>query len=235
MSSEINVAILLAAGTSSRFTENEISKTPKQLFLLDNIPIIIYSLSILVNNPSINKVIVVINSAYQEELEKILSNNYILISKEKQLEKIIIVINNINCRLESIKTGINCINTSLKETVKNVIIHDSARPFIQNYHINKLLESMKENVYSQYYMKLVNGLLNIKTNQFVDRDDYVEICTPLCINNEIMQEIFHKYIDVENRKYYEFLPIIQQNKLNYNLIEGYHKFLKKITIKADIN
>jgi 2-C-methyl-D-erythritol 4-phosphate cytidylyltransferase len=102
MSSEINVAILLAAGTSSRFTENEISKTPKQLFLLDNIPIIIYSLSILVNNPSINKVIVVINSAYQEELEKILSNNYILISKEKQLEKIIIVINNINCRLESI-------------------------------------------------------------------------------------------------------------------------------------
>jgi 2-C-methyl-D-erythritol 4-phosphate cytidylyltransferase len=69
----------------------------------------------------------------------------------------------------------------LKETVKNVIIHDSARPFIQNYHINELLESMKENVYSQYYMKLVNGLLNIKTNQFVDRDDYVEICTPLCI------------------------------------------------------
>ena len=57
----MNVAILLAAGTSSRFIKNEELKTPKQLYLLDNIPVIMYSLSILANNQSINKVIVVIN------------------------------------------------------------------------------------------------------------------------------------------------------------------------------
>ena len=50
-----------------------------------------------------------------------------------------------------------------------------------------------------------------------------------------MQSIFNKYIDIENRTYYEFLPIIQKYEMNYNLIEGYHKFLKKITTKEDIN
>ena len=77
----MNVAILLSAGTSSRFMKN--NTVPKQLFCIDRIPVIMYSGSIIINNSLIDKVLIVTNSKYKESIEKILNDNHILVSKEK--------------------------------------------------------------------------------------------------------------------------------------------------------
>ena len=227
----MNVAILLAAGTSSRFMKNSIIQ--KQLFCIDRIPLIMYSSNIIINNPLIHKVLIVTNSNCKDSIEKTLNDNNILISKEKINNKVIIVINDINCRIESINTGLKYINNSF-ENVKNVIIHDVARPYIQNFHINELIKSMDTFLYSQYYMKLVNGLYDIKTNQFVDRDSYIEICTPLCIDYKTLKCITQNSNSNTYVKMYEYIPELKKLNIPFNLIESYHKYLKKITTIEDI-
>ena len=231
----MNIAILLAAGTSSRFMKK--NTIPKQLFCIDQIPVIMYSLNILVNNSLIDKVLIVTSSNCKDQIENILNDNcnHLLVVKEKINEKVIILINDVNCRIESINTGINYINNSLEnenDNIKNVIVHDSARPYIQNFHINELIKSMDRYLYTQYYMKLVNGLYNIKTNEFVDRDSYIEICTPFCIDYSTM-----RFIDTNKNtdcKIYEYIPELQKLNIPYNLIESYHKYLKKITTLEDL-
>ena len=85
-------------------------------------------------------------------------------------------------------------------------------------------------------MKLVNGLakkefINI---EMVDRDDYIEICTPIAANFNLFYFIFINYINKSNRIVYEHIPILDILKIKYNLIMGSYTYLRKITHFDDI-
>lgn len=198
----VNVVIILAAGNGTRFGEY------KQLYKINNKPIIEYSIDNIKN--IVNKIIIVTNSNCYNEIKKYSDH---------------VIINDINCRMESIKIAINYLNT-LKINIKNVIIHDSARPFVTKLMFKKILNTK---YYSQYYMKLVNGLISLENDCFVDRDKYIEACTPLCINYKLLKYIHNNY-----SKIYEYYDIIKTIKLKIVLIEGHYKYLKKITTKDDI-
>jgi len=217
----MNVGIILSAGTSSRF-KNKL-KQYKQLFCIEDIPVIQYSITIMVN--TLDKIIIVTNSKCYNEIINMVKNN----------ENIIVVINDINCRLESIGKALDYINNNM-ENIKNVIIHDSARPFITEKHINKVLEANKKTFYSHYYLKLVNGLAkkNDRKYEIMNRDDFIELCTPICINYPIFNLIYKNYISKENRIFNEFIPALDLLNIKYKLIEGKLKHLRKITTIDDI-
>jgi 2-C-methyl-D-erythritol 4-phosphate cytidylyltransferase len=152
-----------------------------------------------------------------------------------QYHKIKILINDIDCRFESLNTALS----SLKERemkINNIIVHDAARPFITKDHINELLLSCNTFLYSQYYLKLVNGLYK-KTSpgEMVDRDQYIEICTPLAANFKLFDFIFSNYIHKPVRITYEHISILDLLKIKYNLIMGSHKHLRKITYIDDVD
>ena len=117
---------------------------------------------------------------------------------------------------------------------KNIIIHDSARPFITTNHINDLLESSKKYQHTQYYLELVNGL--VRKNEIgweiAPRQDFIEICSPQITEFELFKYIFNNYI--ENKIDCEILPIMCKLKYDYNLIKGSNKYLRKITTIDDI-
>ena len=92
-----NIAVLLCAGTSSRFSSN----IPKQLFIIDNLSVIEKCI-ISFNNTNIFKIILVTNSNIYEQIRDIV----------KKYNNIDILINDINCRLESIHTAIKYIKTT---------------------------------------------------------------------------------------------------------------------------
>ena len=115
----MNVGVILAAGNSSRF-QNEV---PKQLYSINNKPIINHSIDIL--SQSLDEVIIVTNTYCYD---KIKTDHTILI-------------NDVDDRIESIKVALDYIGN---KKYKNIIIHDSARPFITTNHINDLLESSKK-------------------------------------------------------------------------------------------
>jgi 2-C-methyl-D-erythritol 4-phosphate cytidylyltransferase len=205
----MNVGVILAAGNSSRF-QNEV---PKQLYSINNKPIINHSIDIL--SQSLDEVIIVTNTYCYD---KINTNHTILI-------------NDVDDRIESIKVALDYIGN---KKYKNIIIHDSARPFITTNHINDLLESSKKYQHTQYYLELVNGL--VRKNEIgwevAPREDFIELCSPQITNFELFKNIFTEYI--KTKIDCEILPIICKLQYDYNLIKGSNKYLRKITTIDDI-
>lgn len=205
----MNIGIILAAGNSTRF-DNE---TPKQLYLFNNKPIINYSIDVL--SQFLDEIIIVTNTYCSD---KIKTNHTILI-------------NDIDDRIESIKVALDYIGD---KKYRNIIIQDSARPFITPNMINDLLESSKTYQHSQYCLDLVNGL--VRKNDFgwevAPREDFIELCSPQITDFELFKYIFTNYI--ETKIDCEILPIMCKLKYDYNLIKGNNKYLRKITTIEDI-
>ena len=205
----MNIGIILAAGNSSRFQ----SEVPKQLYLINNRPIINHSIDIL--GQCLDEVIIVTNTYCYD---KINTNHTILI-------------NDVDDRIESIRVALDYIGD---KKYSNIIIHDAARPFITTDMINELLESSKTNYHTQFYLELVNGL--VKKNEFgwevAPREDFIELCSPQITDFGIFKYIFANYI--ETKKDCEILPIICKLKYDYNLVKGNNKYLRKITNTDDI-
>ena len=189
------IGILLAAGTSSRFKNDK----PKQLYPINGVPIIKHIINTM--SSVVDILIVVVNDK--------ITLNY---------DNIIILKNNINERKASLNTAISYIQTHFKNTNK-VIIHDAARPFVTKAYFKKLLRQKQK--YTQYAMKLTNGLYNIETNLPVDRDSYIELCTPICISYDILK------IQTTD----EMLNSID---ISPHFLFGHYNILRKITTIDDI-
>ena len=218
-----NFGLLLSAGTSTRFCQD----VPKQLYKLNgDKPIIYYSLDLLVKK--CDHVILVTNSLCAKEIENIITDYF---SESKNL--IHIVHNDVNCRLESIQKGIEFISNVFQiNNYDNIIIHDSARPFVQNLYIDNMLN--ESNIYSQYCLKLFNGLMDLKNLTVVNRDNYVELCTPILSNFNLYKYIFFNFISKKNRYVYEPIDIFKYYGIEIKFFYGHYKFLRKITWFDDI-
>ncbi|ATZ80180.1 2-C-methyl-D-erythritol 4-phosphate cytidylyltransferase [Bodo saltans virus] len=213
----INVGIVLAGGFSSRFN----SSTMKQLFCINGKKIIEYTIDAM---EKLDNIIIVTNDKCFYEINELFCSN----------NKIILLNNNIDCRTESLHIALEYIKTNFH--TNNIVIHDVARPYIKKNHIENILKECENGiVYSQYCLNLTNGLIKInKGIEFVDRNEYIETCTPICINYELAMFIYKHYFDVNNRITCEFLPIVDIMKLQYKLLFGNNNFLKKITVIDDI-
>lgn len=213
----INIGLLLSAGYSTRFQKKE----PKQLYKIDNTNKHLIELSLNTMYNTLDKIIIITNDKCYEKI-KIISEKY---------NNVVILINNENSRIKSIQIGLNYIIKL--DNILNIIIHDSARPYILKQHITNMIEISETYQYSQYYMKLTNGLAKITSTEnlkceIVDRNEYIEICTPICIKKELLVKL-----DIKE-PINEFIDVLNNFKIEYKLIESTHKYLKKITTSDDI-
>ena len=83
-------------------------------------------------------------------------------------------------------------------------------------------------------MNLYNGLA-VKNNKkyiSVNRDFYIELCTPICCNYYLFKFVFLSYIIT--KYYYEFIDILNKLNINYMMLNGTYKYLKKITVIDDV-
>ena len=201
----MNIGVILAAGRSSRFD----STIPKQLYPIDDKPIVQHSIDLL--SKYLDKVIIVTNSECRDKI------------------KGDVIINDKDSRLESIRIALDHI-----DTCDNILIHDSARPFITEVMIENLLSSSVSNYHSQFYLPLINGLAK-KTDvgyEIPDRNDFIELCSPQITRFDIFNLIFKTYI--ETGQECEILPVVSRFKLPYDLIQGHYRYLRKITTLEDI-
>jgi hypothetical protein len=208
----LNVGILLAGGNSTRFN----NKIAKQLYIIDNKPIISYSLDLMCK--LLDYVVIITNSKLFNDISKL----------KLKYKNIILLTNDIDCRLESIWTGLKYLK---KYNINKVIIHDSARPYLKKYHFANLINSNK--LYAHYCQKITNGLFNYGADD-IDRDDYVQLCSPLIINYKLAYFIYNNYMNDKNRITWEFIFIIKLLNLDYEFLFDTETHLKKITYFNDI-
>ena len=156
--------IILAGGESKRFN----SKVPKPYHLYKNKPLLVHSIDKAKSYGKFNKIIVVINKKHKSYIRNLKIKN-------------ITIITGGNTRAKSAYLGLKSIK-NLK--IKNVLIHDAARP---NFSI-KLLSKLKKNLKlfdcvipaiqtpDSIKQKILNTVVNLK------RENIYLIQTPQAFN-----------------------------------------------------
>ena len=171
-----NIAIILAAGTSSRCTTN----VAKQYQKINGKPIIAFSIEKFKAMQEIDDIIIVVNKKdahiYTEILNKYSITHIIYGGKTRQ---------------ESVFNAL----TYLQElSPKHVLIHDAARPFVSNRIISEAI-----NLLNQYNAVIpviaiedtIKKIANDKTILTVNREDLYRVQTPQAFNYQLLYSL-HK-------------------------------------------
>ena len=143
--------------------------------------------------------------------------------------KVIVV--DTNRRSESIKAALK----TLADDTKRVVIHDVARPYITNQHISRVIDSSYP--YVQYCLKLVNGLVQIGPDGChypVNRDDYLELCTPVAVDYQLACTIWNRDTDADTDQDPEPFDYFRAHGIEYELVYGNLLSLRKLTTKEDL-
>ncbi|MFA6216915.1 MAG: 2-C-methyl-D-erythritol 4-phosphate cytidylyltransferase [Candidatus Omnitrophota bacterium] len=177
-------AIVLAAGSGSRLG----SGVPKPLVLINSKPIFIYSLETLCQHPAIDKIIVVASDAFRQELCARI--------KQYRIRKVTQVVSGGRRRQDSVLNGLRAVEQ--KDGL--VLIHDSARPFIDSKTISAVI---KEASHSGAAIVAVAAKATIKEARVsrgktrvlrtLDRSRLWEAQTPQVFSKELLVQAYKKF------------------------------------------
>lgn len=130
-----NIAIIFAGGTGQRLNNGE-NSIPKQFLKINEKPIIIHTLELFQNHPSIDKIYIAIHPDYYEYMQELVKHYYM--TKTAGIVK-------------GGATGQDSIYNALKLAQSEnpedsiVLIHDGVRPNITEEVITKNIECAKKN------------------------------------------------------------------------------------------
>jgi 2-C-methyl-D-erythritol 4-phosphate cytidylyltransferase len=205
----MNVGIILAAGNSNRYKHD----IPKQFQLFNNKMIIEYSLNTFQNNPKIDEVILVVSKNHLEFVKGKIKHCKIVVGGKTRQESSYIALN--NCP---------------KET-KNILIHDAARPFIDNEIISNCIKELKSNTAVCPALLCTDTIAKVKEGnikQILNRNELYRLQTPQAFNFSILFEC-HKKL---NKAVTDDISVIQEYGYTTKIISGSEKNMK-ITYKKD--
>jgi len=206
-----NCFIILAGGESKRFN----SKTPKPYHYYREKPLLLHSIDKIKAYKKFSKIVLVINKKHKKFINKLKIKN-------------IKIINGGETRAESAYLALKSIK-NLK--VKNVMIHDAARPNFSLKLLDRLFKELKSNDCVVPTMQTTDSIKQKTLNKVVNlkRENIYLIQTPQAFN-------YKKLYKLQNNKDLEVTDdanlFVRANK-KIKLIKGeIHN--NKITINSDI-
>lgn len=208
-------AIVLLAGNSSRFQ----SDTKKQFFVLKNKPVYLYSIEAFNNSKYIDEIVLVTS---KDDLTKI--------KKETStFNKVKHVVEGGEVRQESVKRGLDVIKDD-----GYVLIHDAARPLVDDEIISSLIDALKEFDGATPALKVVDTIAKSKDgtiDSFGDRNVFYRIQTPQAFKIKAIKEAHEKFAGKNASDDTTLLCMLNKK---VKLVEGKEK-LRKITRLEDVN
>ena len=170
-------AILLIAGNSSRLGKNQ----NKNLVEINNIPVFLYSLNVLINNKYIDNISLVVK---KEELE--------LIEQIVQDKNVSLVLGG-SSRQQSVYNALVLSDSDI------VVIHDGARPMIKDIYIEDCLEALNTYKGISIAVKSKDTIKITDDSDVVinttDRKNTWIIQTPQCFDRKTLLDAHIKYKD----------------------------------------
>ena len=206
-----NALVILAGGKGTRFGQ----KTPKQFYKIDGQSII----NIFISNLDVKPFSLIIISL-DKKYRNIIKKNPIF-----RLKSTKIIFSEPGTTRQ--KSSFNAIKKAKKYNLKNILIHDSARPFCSNKLIKKILFNLKKNNCSIPYIKLNDRqiLMNNKNDTKV-----INIQTPQGFDYKLILKAHEKF---KNENFSDDYSLIQKLNLKTNLIKGENTNIK-ITFPEDL-
>jgi 2-C-methyl-D-erythritol 4-phosphate cytidylyltransferase len=204
-------AILLAAGKSERLGK----MIPKPYLQLGGKPIYRYSLDVFLAHAQIDAISIVVPK-------------HLLLAEQKKINREIFpkpiqLIEGGESRFKSVYSALY----QLDNDIKNVLIHDAARPFINTELIDDCLKNLHHNQAVSCAIEstdtLVSGASNTQAEFYLDRNKIMRIQTP---------QVFH--IDILKKAY---SLALKENKTNFtddSSMINYYKLAPVFLVLGDI-
>ncbi len=206
-----NALVILAGGKGTRFGQ----KIPKQFLKIGSTNFLDYFISNL-DIASFDIVNISIDKKYQK----------IYFSDKEFSKKIKITYSKPGLTRQI--SSFNALKNLKKFKIKNVLIHDAARPLCSNKLIKKIISKLDKNNNAIPYVEYNDRQL-IKKGKYETK--VINIQTPQGFNYNL---ILKEHIKYKNFKFNDDAGLLQKSKIKLNLIKG-EKNNIKITYPEDIN
>jgi len=210
-----NTAILLCAGTSQRI--GNFDKTTSQF---NGKPLFLHSLQKLISNKYIDEVIVVVSKKNKEIIKNKLS---------KEIRKNIQIVEGSTERMSSVRNAIKHLSSY---NPKNVIIHDSARPFFNSHIINDGIQGLKNFSCVVPITKIVDTVKKVDGAKLstIDRSNLFYSQTPQFFKFKELSQLITKYGDDD---YTDEIQLFEKENIKIGTIDG-NLLNHKITFENDL-
>lgn len=211
-------AIVVAAGQGRRLK----AASCKPLVKIGKFPAIIYSLSALDKYPGISEIIVVVSDKNQRLIIKLIKSysfkkniNFVLGGRRRQ---------------DSVYNGLKMVSGSSDW----VLIHDSARPFIDRTIIAKVILAAKKTGAAIVAVKpkatVKFSLRNNIVKNTLDRDHLWEVQTPQVFKKELILQAYKKYAQ---DKVTDDASLVEKLGARVLIVQGKYENIK-ITTNEDL-
>ncbi len=221
----MNLSLIVAsAGEGSRMKMNK----RKQNIPIYNKPLLWHTLNSFLNNKiKFSNIYIMVNKKdIDYTRNQIIPNLYF----DKDIN--INVLPGGNSRVETIKNGVN----NLSKLTDYVLIHDGARPFIDEDLLNRLITALK-NYNAVIPAVSVKDTIKVKNNNSLvdntlDRDSLVAVQTPQAFSYKIIREAYKNIDQIEGKIYDDSLLVERLGEPVKIVVGDYDNF--KITTKEDL-
>jgi len=212
-------AIILAAGQGRRLK----AARPKPLVRIGAKPAIIYSLSVLNKHPQIDEIVVVLNAGnYQQTIKAIKSCSF------KKIKSFIL---GGRRRQDSVYCGLKVVSANTNW----VLIHDSARPFIDHESITKVILAAKKTGAAILGVPVKATIKSIKSQgvveRTIDRTNLWEIQTPQVFKKELILRAYKAY---SKKNVTDDAALVEKLGKKVKIVLGSYKNIK-ITTPEDLS
>ena len=174
----MNIAIIVAAGTGSRFSPDQ----PKQFIHIHGKPLVIHTLERFEACPEVDEIVLVLSETGREQFQ--ISNFGSEMSKFRS------IVTGGATRAESVKNGIESIDAA---TANVVAVHDGARPLVTSDEITRTIKKANETGAACLVAEVIDTIKEISDAVIVgtvDRSKLRRALTPQAFRYDILKRAF---------------------------------------------
>ena len=186
VSNKKSAVIILSAGVGKRMN----SDVPKQYLLLENKPILYYTIRAF-EESRIDDIVLVTGKGDEEYCQKEIVEKY-------GFQKVIRIVNGGKERYHSVYQGLNSFDINHYDYV---FIHDGARPFVTNEIIENAFSELKENKACVVGVPVKDTIKVVDENGYVvdtpKRDLLYQVQTPQVFESGLIWEAYRRLINQE--------------------------------------
>lgn len=182
----MNTGLILAGGVDPRFQ----SSIPKQFVIVDNRPVIVYTLQVFQNHPEIDRIIVSCLRGWKEMVQAY--------AKQFNIDKLVeIVEGGLNAQ-ESIRKGVEWLK-GCSSTDELVIIHDAIRPLVTDKLISDSIKCCRKYGMGVAAVRSMDTIMLTKDGvtgqQNISRDSIRRIQTPQTYHLDYLDDMHKKALE----------------------------------------
>lgn len=176
-------ALIIAGGVGKRMGQ----EIPKQFIMVEEKPIIIYTLESFQKHPLINRILVVCKKGWEQTLDAY--------AKEYHIDKLQWIIPGGNSGQESINNGVNFLKEH-SNPEDTIVIHDGIRPLVDELVLSDVIVKCQE--YGNAVTSLpYNEQIFVKeteetTRQYINRETLRRVSTPQAYKFEKLTWAYEK-------------------------------------------